>query len=451
MNALALASASLPERIEIDTSIAADPMPAQRAVRTGLIAIAAFALFFVGWSSLSNLDSAVMTQGLVDVEGSRRIVQHPDGGVVRDLLVRDGDTVLKGQPLIRLDTVQLEAALQIQTTTVDTLRATEARLLAEQAGQRRIRFPADLLARRDDPRVAEAIRAQSALFAARREELAGAAVILQQQIAQARTDTAGMSSQTRALDQQDKLIADELDGMRELYAKGYATKTRLRALERAAAAIAGQRGEYAGNAARSRYSANQYAEQIAQLHHTRMAQIAEQLDQVQGRLADAVQRQVATRDLLERAVIRAPVAGTVQGLTANTIGGVIGRGMPIMEIVPANERPVVRGRLSPVDGQYVKAGMTAQVRLTGAAGQALPTVDAVVLRRSADLLTQAQTGQSYYSIDVVIPPDQLRRMGTQTLMPGMPISITVPTGERSVLSYLLGPLRRSLDAGLHEQ
>jgi len=451
MNALALASASLPDHIDIDTSIAADPVPAQRAVRTGLIALAAFALFFVGWSSLSNLDSAVMTQGLVDVEGSRRIVQHPDGGVVRDLLVRDGDTVSRGQPLIRLDTVQLEAALQIQTTAVDTLRATEARLLAEQAGQRRIRFPADLLARRNDPRVAEAIRAQSALFAARREELAGAAVILRQQIAQARTDTAGMASQTRALDQQDKLIADELDGMRELYAKGYATKTRLRALERAAAAIAGQRGEYAGNAARSRYSASQYAEQIAQLHHTRMAQIAEQLDQVQGRLADAVQRQVATRDVLERAVIRAPVAGTVQGLTANTIGGVIGRGMPIMEIVPANERPVVRGRLSPVDGQYVKAGMKAQVRLTGAAGQALPTVDAVVLRRSADLLTQAQTGQNYYAIDVVIPPDQLRRMGTQTLMPGMPISITVPTGERSVLSYLLGPLRQSLDAGLHEQ
>jgi len=432
-----------------DLSALAGDAAVKRMIRTGgLIIFGFFALIF-GWGSTAHLDSAVTTFGVVQAEGSRKVVQHPDGGIINAILVKEGDLVQQGQILIRLDPVQANAALNIQIADVDTLEASVARLQAEEAGADKVVFPADLTARAADPQVASIMATQNELFRARHSALIGDGGGLGEQVQQARSMADGYRGQMAAIDQQSSMIADELAGLKKLYAAGFATKPQVLAVERAASALDGQKKEYMADIDRAGHAVGQYESQEAQLRRDRVSDVSGQLEDARAKLADAQQQKAAAQAVVDRTSIRAPATGFVFGLTANTIGAVIGRGEHILEIVPSDAAPMVEAHLKPADGARVKKGMAVNLKVTASQGRALPVMSGVVKSRSVDLLSDEKTGQAYYDVMITVNRDDIVRAGA-VLDVGTPVEVVVPTGSRTALRYLFQPLMEAFAHGLKE-
>ena len=432
-----------------DLSALAGDAAVKRMIRTGgLIIFGFFALIF-GWGSTAHLDSAVTTFGVVQAEGSRKVVQHPDGGIINAILVKEGDLVQQGQILIRLDPVQANAALNIQISDVDTLEASVARLQAEEAGADKVVFPPDMTARAADPQVASIMATQNELFHARHSALVGDGGQLGEQVLQARSMADGYRGQMAAIDKQSSMIADELAGLQKLYAAGFATKPQVLAVERAASALDGQKKEYMADIDRAGHAMGQYESQAAQLRRERVSDVSGQLEDARAKLADAEQQKAAAQAVVDRTSIRAPATGFVFGLTANTIGAVIGRGEHILEIVPSDAAPMVEAHLKPADGARVKKGMAVNLKVTASQGRALPVMSGVVKSRSVDLLSDEKTGQAYYDVMITVNRDDIARAGA-VLDVGTPVEVVVPTGSRTALHYLFQPLMEAFAHGLKE-
>ena len=432
-----------------DLSALAGDAAVKRMIRTGgLIIFGFFALIF-GWGSTAHLDSAVTTFGVVQAEGSRKVVQHPDGGIINAILVKEGDLVQQGQILIRLDPVQANAALNIQISDVDTLEASVARLQAEEAGADKVVFPPDMTARAADPQVASIMATQNELFHARHSALVGDGGQLGEQVLQARSMADGYRGQMAAIDKQSSMIADELAGLQKLYAAGFATKPQVLAVERAASALDGQKKEYMADIDRAGHAMGQYESQAAQLRRERVSDVSGQLEDARAKLADAEQQKAAAQAVVDRTSIRAPATGFVFGLTANTIGAVIGRGEHILEIVPSDAAPMVEAHLKPADGARVKKGMAVNLKVTASQGRALPVMSGVVKSRSVDLLSDEKTGQAYYDVMITVNRDDIVRAGA-VLDVGTPVEVVVPTGSRTALHYLFQPLMEAFAHGLKE-
>ena len=432
-----------------DLSALAGDAAVKRMIRTGgLIIFGFFALIF-GWGSTAHLDSAVTTFGVVQAEGSRKVVQHPDGGIINAILVKEGDLVQQGQILIRLDPVQANAALNIQISDVDTLEASVARLQAEEAGADKVVFPPDMTARAADPQVASIMATQNELFHARHSALVGDGGQLGEQVMQARSMADGYRGQMAAIDKQSSMIADELAGLQKLYAAGFATKPQVLAVERAASALDGQKKEYMADIDRAGHAMGQYESQAAQLRRERVSDVSGQLEDARAKLADAEQQKAAAQAVVDRTSIRAPATGFVFGLTANTIGAVIGRGEHILEIVPSDAAPMVEAHLKPADGARVKKGMAVNLKVTASQGRALPVMSGVVKSRSVDLLSDEKTGQAYYDVMITVNRDDIVRAGA-VLDVGTPVEVVVPTGSRTALHYLFQPLMEAFAHGLKE-
>ncbi len=449
MNALSLTAA--PHSFDAELEAHAGAATARQLMLCGVCIILVAFGFFGGWAALSPLDSAVVTYGVLGAEGNRKVVQHLDGGIVRAILVRDGDEVSEGQELIRLDQVQARAALDIQNAAVDSLSAAIARLEAERSGREFIMFPSDLLARASEPAISELLRTQTQLFNARRSAVAAQVRTISEQVEQARSQATAYEGQVAALAEQYRLVQEELRTKNALFEKGYATKTRILELQRAAAGLLGQQQEYSGNIVRLKHTVAQLQSQISQNLSDQQLKAAQELDEARGKLADAKERQRASQDVLDRTVIRAPTSGTVLGLGVHTVGAVIGRGERLLEIVPADRDLVVTARLRPVDGVDVAAGMRTELRFISPQGRKLPMIRGTVRHRSADVRADAKTAEAYYDVEVVIDAGDLRRMANVKLMPGAPVEVIVPTGSRTALEYLLDPVRDSFRHGLREQ
>ena len=422
----------------------------RRLIVRGVVIVVAFFVILGGWAAVARLDSAAVSPGVVQSDGSRRIVQHPEGGVVAEVLVKEGDLVRQGQELVRLDQVQVKAAADIATAAVDAESAMVARLEAEQAGAAQISFPASLTARAADPAIAQLMNTESRLFRARKSDITGAGGALGQQIGQARSQSSGYSGEITALDRQYALIQDELNGLKTLYDKGYATKSRLLAMERAAAAMEGQRQDYLANIQRLHFSESQVREQIAQLHRDRLSSVSEQLAEARGKLADAVQRQTAALATLDRTVLRAPVSGHILGL-ATGVGAVIGRGEPILQVIPVDGSSMVEARLKPSEGAHIVKGMKVELRVASIEGRSLPVLDGIVDSRSADLLADPKTGLPFYTVKARIAPGDAARMRDAGLGVGTPMQMIVPTGSRTALQYMFEPVADSFRRGLRER
>lgn len=438
-----------------DTAADFEALTGDRAVkqqiRIGLWVVGGLAAFLLVGATFARLDSAVMSFGVVRAEGDHKVVQHPDGGVISAITVKEGDLVKQGQVVIRLDPTQASANLAIEQTSVDTLAATVARLQAEASGARAITYPADLMARAADPAVAAIMAGQNQALMARRHSLGGEAGSIGEQISQARSSAEGVRGQIAAVDQQAAMINDELTGIKKLYGQGFATKTQVLALERSAVALEGQKHEYQANLDRLSHAIGQYEVQSAQLDRDRLTTVTEQLDDARGKLADAIQRRDATRAVLDHTIIRAPVTGYVFGLAANTVGAVIGRGEKILEILPKDASPIVEARLKPTDGATVQKGMKVQIRFTAAQSRGLPALHGVVQSRSVDLITDPKTGAGYYNLLVAVDHDEAERLGGSNLDVGAPVEVVVPTGSRTAMTYMFQPLMESLRHGLKEQ
>lgn len=403
------------------------------------------------WATLAPLAGAVIAPGVVTVQSYRKTVQHLEGGIVTELLVRDGDVVEAGQLLVQLDRTRAHASVAILEGELDLLLAREARLLAERDGASEIAFPTELLARAvEDDDVGELVRGQQLLFEARRESLEGESGLLAQRVGQYEDEIAGLQQQSLSKDRQIEIVEDELEGLHALYERGFESRRRINELERLAEELRGELGAHTTAIARAENGIAEANLRIVQLRKEFREKVVKDLDEVQARFFDVSERRVAASDRMARLEIRAPIAGTVVGMRAHTVGGVIGPGEPLLDIVPAGDELVIEARMRPEDIDKVRVGQTARVRLSAFDQRTTPELEGTVVATSADRMMDETTGAPFFVVRSRISEGELEKLGDLQLVPGMPAETFVQTGSRTVLSYLLKPLSDGVARALRE-
>lgn len=393
-----------------------------------------------GWAATVKLSGALIAQGSVVVDQNVQKVQHPTGGIVGELRVRDGDHVKAGDVLVRLDETVMRANLAIVAKGLDQQLARKARLEAERDGAEALTFPPDLVARATDPDIAGTLASEQKLFELRRTERAGQKAQLGQRVAQLEQEIAGIEAQQTAKGQEIDLIGRELAGVRDLYNKNLVQLSRLTQLEREMARLGGERAQLLAVAAQSRGRIAEIRLQIIQIDQNLSSEVAKELRETDGKIGEFVERKITAEDQLRRIDIRAPQNGFVFQSAVHTIGGVITASDPIMYIVPDNDRLQVEAKVQPQDIAQVKVGQHAVLRFSAFDTRTTPEIDGEVTRVSADTSTDQRTGMSYYTIRIGLPPEELKKLGELKLLPGMPVEAFVQTGERTVISYLMKPL-----------
>ena len=424
----------------------------RRPVQLGLIVIVAFFVGFGGWATLAPLSSAAIAPGVLNPDGSRRTVQHLEGGIIRDILVRDGDYVEAGQMLVTLEGTSASAMVGMLRNQYFNLAALHARLVAEQRERVSIAFP-DWLREiaQTSATVAEALTQQTELFRNRREAQEGRVGTLNQRIAQLNEEIRGLQAQINSQTTQLDLIAQEIEDVSFLLERGLERRSRLLSLERAQADLEGTRAENRAAIARARQAIGEAELQIITQQRTFQDEVAGQLSQVQGELAALEERLRASQDVLTRTQITAPVSGRVVQLRFRTAGGVIQPGEPILDIVPTEEDLIIDARVSPTDIDVVHEGLEAQVHLLAFAQRNLPRISGLVRTVSADAITDQNTGQSHFTVQVEVPRDELDKLGADIeLAPGMPAEVLIITGERTLLNYFLTPITDTFRRGFRE-
>ena len=427
------------------------PLNVRPAIVGGLAVLLVAVGGFGTWAALAPLSSAVIAPGTVTVASKRKAVQHPDGGVVKELLVRDGHEVVAGDVIIRLDETRAYAGLAILQGSLDAARAVEARLIAERDAATAIAFPTSLLSRSVDPKVAKLMTGQETLFHARRDSLAGQLSILNERVGQLEQEIAGLEAQRRAKGRQIKLVREELKGLEQLLAKGYTERTRVLALQREAARLEGERGELSADIARANKAIGETKLQIIQAQKAFREQVVTELRDVQPRISDLEERAIASRDVFDKLEIRAPVSGVVVGMDVHTVGGVIRAGETVLEVVPAEDRLIIEAEVRPFDIDSVAVGQEATVRFTSFKQQSTPTVIGIVDNVSADSLVDERSGQPYYLCRVEVSEEEVSRLGARRLRPGMPAEVMIRIGDRTAIEYLAQPLFDSMARAWREE
>ena len=416
----------------------------REAIRRYTIAGGAVVLFLTGgvgvWASTMHIAGALIAPGSIVVDSNVKKVQHPSGGVVGEVRVRDGDRVQAGDLLVRLDDTVARANFAIVTKGLTELQARKARLSAERDRADAIKFPDDLLDRVSDPDVGQVLAAERKLFELRRSARAGQKAQLRERIEQLGKEINGLSSQQVSKEKEVTLIERELGGVRELYQKNLVPITRVTALERDATRLDGERGQLVASIATAKGKIAELNLQIIQVDEDTSSEVAKEMRETDGKIGEFVERKVAAADQLKRTDITASQGGTVFQSTVHTIGGVIPAGEPIMLIVPDAEKLAVEARVNPQDIDKVQVGQMAVLRFSAFDTRTTPEILGKVSRVSADTATDQRTGLSYYTIRVSLERDQAARLGNVKLVPGMPVDAFVQTGERTVLSYLMKPL-----------
>ncbi|MCA6328271.1 MAG: HlyD family type I secretion periplasmic adaptor subunit [Phenylobacterium sp.] len=419
---------------------------------TGAVLIGVFVVGLLGWAIVAPLDSAVIAPGVVRVEENRKIIRHREGGIVRAILVREGQKVKKDQVLLTMDDVQPRAAADVMQNQVDTYAAQVARFEAEASGARQIAFPAELTARISDPRVGALIRDQEFLFASRLQFFDSQAEVLRQRTQQIDSQMTGVRAQITALDENVALTKQELEGYQTLYAQGYAPRTLILRYQRALADLAGRRGALTAEQQRLAQQKGEAQVQLSALSDQRISQSAEGLRQMQAALADARPKLASALQTLAGATVRAPVDGYVLNLTQSTVGGVVGQGELLMAVVPSDAPLAVTARIKPDEIEGISAGMKARVTITAFSTRRVSPFDAVVTNVSADELTDEKSGQSYYRADLKIDPKELTKLPRgETVTPGMPAQVMITTGRRTVMGYIVGPLTDTVNASMRDK
>ena len=406
--------------------------------KIGVLLIYFFVVVFGIWATVIPLAGGAIAPGIISPDGSRRTVQHLEGGIIRKLHVRDGDVVAQGQPLLLLESVQPKANHDLLEKQQQTYRVTRARLDAERFELDKVELPAELL--EAGPEIRAVIAAQRELFRVRRASHEAKNRVLRQRIAQLREQIKGFEAQVESASRQIELIAEEAAGKRKLADQGHLPKPELLRVLRMEAELAGRKGQYLAAIAEARQQIGETELQLVANDTERADQIATQFDHVQTELNALEEKLVASRDVLNRTVIAAPVDGIIVDLKFKTESGVIQPGAPILDIVPADEKLVIDARVSPMDIDVVQKGLSAQVQLTAISARSAPRIDGIVVSVSADRLVDETTSQTYYLARVEVDRDEVRRVGPQVdLVPGMTADVLIVTGERTLANYLLRP------------
>lgn len=423
-----------------------------RWIRLGLLVIIATLGVSILWSTLAPLSSAVVASGVVKVDTSRKRIQHLEGGIVKEILVRDGARVKAGDVLVRLDETRAGATHGVLQSASDSSLAQQARLVAERDRLNDIPFPQDMLDRQStDPKVGEYIATQRALFKARRESLAGQLSILGQQIGSLNEEIKGLSAQQKSKEEQLASVRAEFESLQDLLAVGMVEKTKVRSLEREMSRLQGERAEHASRIAAARSAIAEKELQQFQLRKTFQEEVVAELKKVQGELFDYAERESAARQTLQQTEIRSPVDGTVVDLKVHTIGGVISPGEPLLELVPDGDRLIIEARVLPQDIDRVMRSMPAGVKLSAFDQRTLPELEGSVTYVSADAIDDPRLQMQFFLMRVEVPDRELVRLEGRQIQPGMMAEVFVRTGERTFFGYLLQPLVSSFNRAWRER
>lgn len=421
------------------------------AILIGAAAITVFIGGFAAWATLAPLASAAVAPGRVTAESNRKTVQHLEGGIVRDILVREGDRVEQGQVLLRLDNSQSGTTLDLLQGQFDAMKAAEARLAAERDGLDRIEFPQWLQARRTETAVAAILVGQERIFASRQATQRGQSEILEQRVRQLEAEITAYRAQVASQEEQAALIREEVKAVESLVNRGLERKTRLLALQRQAASLAGNRGELLGQIARAEQAIGEAKLQAADLVNARLNEVAVELRDTQNKIAELEERMQLARDVNRRLEIAAPQAGRIVSMRFVTPGGVIRPGEPVLDIVPEGDVLVIDARVAPTDIDVVRVGLPADVVLTAYKRRTTPILRGNVIYVSADSLIDEEHEAPYYEARIEIEREQLTGLETVELYPGMPAEVMIVTGERTPFAYLVGPLRDSFRRAFREE
>lgn len=420
-------------------------------VIAGAVVVAVLTIGVGGWAATTDVSSALIAPGSIVVDSNVKKVQHPTGGIVGEVRVRDGDRVKSGDIVVRLDETVTRANLAVVTKGLNELTARKARLEAERDGTDAIRFPAELMSRAQEPEVAAVMASERKLFELRRTSRTGQKAQLRQRISQLDEEISGLAAQRDAKMKEVALIERELAGVRELFQKNLVQLNRLTQLEREATRLEGERGQYVAATAQAKGKISELELQIIQIDQDLSSEVARELRDVDGKIGEFVERKVTAEDQLKRIDIRAPQDGTVFQSTVHTVGGVISAGDAIMLIVPEADNLTVEAKVNPQDIDQLKIGQTALLRFTTFNQRTTPEINGTVTRISADISTDQRTGLSYYTVRIGLPPKEVARLGEVKLVPGMPVEAFVQTGERTVLSYLVKPFYDQLARAFREK
>ena len=404
-----------------------------------------------GWAATTDLSGAVIAPGALVVESNVKKVQHPTGGVVGELLVHDGDPVRTGQVVLRLDDTVTRANLAVVTKALDELAARKARLVAERDGATAIEFPADLVHRAALPDIAHILAGERRLFESRRDGRAGQQAQLRQRIVQMNEEIVGIQAQLVAKGQEIIFVARELVGVRDLWKKNLVQITRLTGLERDSARINGEQAQLTAAIAQARGKIAEIQLQIIQIEQDLISEVAKDMREIDAKQGELIERRVTAEDQLKRIDLRAPQDGKVHQMAVHTVGGVISAGDVVMVIVPAAEILAVEAKASPQDIDQLRLGQPAMLRFSAFNQRTTPEIEGTVSRVSADVSTDQRTGASFYTLRLTVTAEQIARLGGVRLVPGMPVEAFMRTEDRSVLSYLVKPLRDQVVRAFRER
>lgn len=421
------------------------------------LALGAFALigiFVIGfgvWAIYAPLESAAIAGGAIEAESSRKTIQHLEGGIIGRILVKDGDEVAAGQPLISLDDMRAQANVLVLQMQLWEAQALEARLLAERDGNQAIRFPRPSgPITETNPEFATIMAGQTKIFDTRRNFMASQIDVIQQRKAQTEQEIAGLQSQAAATTKRAAIIKKEVAGVAPLVAKGLQTRVRLLRLEREQAEIDGRSGDITAKISQAQQSIGESQAMIFKLESDNYSGIAQSLRETQALISQLTERIQAATDVLARTVIRAPEAGTVTDLRIHTPGGVVAAGEPLLDLVPRLDRLIVRALVKPEDIDLVRSGLDARVRLLSYKHRRVPPVDGVLTYVSADSLVDKETLRPYYTARIRIDEASLHNLPEVEIMPGMPVEVMIKTGEFTVAHYILRPVLDSFNRAFRE-
>jgi epimerase transport system membrane fusion protein len=397
---------------------------------------------FGTWAFLAPIDGSALAVGVVKVKSYKKTVQHLDGGIVAELLVKEGDIVNKNDVLLILDDTEAKASLEIIRSQYITLLAQNGRLKAERDELKKVFYAAEL-ADETDQRISEAKKMESHLFLIRKKNYEGEISILKLRISQIKSKIRGLKSQIKYKKELKGSYSKEINDLEELLAEGFANKQHLRDAQRKYFAIKGELAGLRSEIATSEIQQGETRLQILQIKKKVQKEVAEQLSEVKAQLNDVKERLTATEDRLIRIEIKAPGSGRVLGLVVHTIGGVIAPGSPILDIVPQDAALIIDAQVNPMDIDRVYVGLIAEVRFSAFKQEKTPVMHGQVIHLSADIVTDEKAESSYYQARIELTKESQNKLGALQLLPGMPAEVLINTGERTLFQYLLQPVNNA--------
>ncbi len=432
-----------------------DPLrwKAGKHILSGIVIIAALFGGLGYWSTTQEITGAVVASGELRVETKQKPVQHPEGGVVGQIFVKEGQNVIAGQALLRLEQTTQDATRAILEGQIVELAARKVRLLAERDSQRELSFPEDLLGKaREDAEVRKTVNDQRSLFDARLAGYRQQAAQLRERVGQITNEIEGSGSRLTSFSSQLRSVEGERVRMKSLLDQGLTTETRLQEILREKARIEGEIGALNSETSRLRRQIQETRIEMTRLREGRREEAIAELREVQGQMNEIDQRIVVADESIRKIELKSPQAGVVQDLSVFAAGAVVAPGEPIMMIVPTDDRLVLEAKVDPTKRDQVVLERVARVRFSTFNQRTTPELNGKVVKISPDRKIDEVSGAPYYAVEVLLPEDERAKLGEENrLVPGLPAEIFIETDKRTPMSYMLKPLTDNFAKAFREK